>query len=85
MDDYNKQHGDTAPSSGNSDEIAQLKKELAAKDDELSVLKEKAEGLSKDYESASQVKPTGNVPSSADVEAVTDDITSASATGFERE
>lgn len=36
-----------------SDEVAQLKKQLARKDEDLETLKEQAQGLSKDYESVS--------------------------------
>ncbi|PSK35286.1 hypothetical protein C7M61_004744 [Candidozyma pseudohaemuli] len=81
LDDYNKEHGDIAPTEGDSEEIQQLKKELAAKDEELSTLKEQAEGLSKDYDSASQAKTTG----ASTIEATTDDATVASVTGFKKE
>lgn len=79
LDEYNKLYGNTAPVSGDSEEIADLKKDLAAKDEELNKLKEQAEGLSSDYDSASNVKKT----SGAAVEAA-DDINTASATGFSK-
>lgn len=81
LDDYNKEHDDIAPATGDSEEIAELKKELAAKDDELSNLKEQAEGLSKDYDTASTAKTTG----AKAFETVADDTTTASATGFQKE
>lgn len=81
LDDYNKEHDDVAPATGDSQEIAELKKELASKEDELSTLKEQAEGLSKDYDTASTAKTTG----ASTFETIADDKTTASATGFEKE
>lgn len=81
LDDYNKEHDDIAPATGDSQEIAELKKELASKEEELSTLKEQAEGLSKDYDTASTAKTTG----ASAFETIADDKTTASATGFEKE
>ncbi|PVH13781.1 uncharacterized protein CXQ87_001899 [Candidozyma duobushaemuli] len=94
LDDYNKEHGDIAPTEGDSEEISELKKELAAKEEELSTLKEQAEGLSKDYDSASQAEDLSKDYDSASqakttgastIEANTDDATVASVTGFKKE
>ncbi|KAF3992450.1 hypothetical protein FT663_00730 [Candidozyma haemuli var. vulneris] len=93
VDDYKKEHGEITPATGDSDEIVQLKKELASKDEELTNLKEQAEGLSKDYTNASDLadtnaadlaKETTGISGSA-IETAADNGTRASVSGFKKE